>query len=53
MKHDGYRVMAAVSGDQVRIFTRNGHDWTQQFGYLAPAFRKLTILGRPRPEMRG
>lgn len=42
MKHDGYRALAAVAGDQVRVFTRNGHDWTQQFGYLTPALRKLT-----------
>src|SRR3569833_3712006 len=42
MKYDGYRAMAAVAGDKVRIFTRKGHDWTQQFGYLAPALAKLT-----------
>jgi bifunctional non-homologous end joining protein LigD len=42
MKYDGYRAVAAVAGDQVKIFTRNGHDWTQQFGYLAPALSKLT-----------
>jgi bifunctional non-homologous end joining protein LigD len=42
MKYDGYRAMAAVAGDQVRIFTRNGHDWTKQFGYLVPALSRLT-----------
>src|SRR3569833_1935025 len=42
MMNDGYRAMAAVAGDKVRIFTRNGHDWTQQFGFLAPALSKLT-----------
>jgi bifunctional non-homologous end joining protein LigD len=26
MKYDGYRAMAAIAGDQVRIYTRNGHD---------------------------
>ena len=42
MKYDGYRAMAAVADDQVRVFTRNGHDWTRQFGYLVPALSKLT-----------
>src|ERR1700712_4767217 len=42
MKYDGYRVQAAVAGDQVRLYTRNGHDWSQQFGYIAPTLSKLT-----------
>jgi bifunctional non-homologous end joining protein LigD len=42
MKHDGYRAMAAIAGDQVKIFTRRGHDWTRQFGFLVPALSKLT-----------
>jgi DNA ligase D-like protein (predicted ligase) len=42
MKYDGYRAMAAVAGGQVRIYTRRGHDWTAEFGYLVPAFSKLT-----------
>ena len=42
MKFDGYRMQAAVAGDQVRLYTRNGHDWTRQFGYVAPALAKLT-----------
>jgi bifunctional non-homologous end joining protein LigD len=42
MKFDGYRMQAAIAGDQVRLYTRNGHDWTRQFGYVAPALSKLT-----------
>lgn len=42
MKFDGYRMQAAIAGDQVRLYTRNGHDWTRQFGYVAPALAKLT-----------
>jgi len=42
MKFDGYRMQAAIAGDQVRLYTRNGHDWTRQFGYVAPALGKLT-----------
>ena len=42
MKYDGYRCQAAIAGDQVRLYTRNGHDWTKQFGYVAPALAGLT-----------
>src|SRR3569833_471485 len=42
MKYDGYRALAAIAGGTVRIFTRNGHDWTKQFGYLVPALSRLT-----------
>ena len=42
MKYDGYRMQAAIAGDQVRLYTRNGHDWTKQFGYVAPDLAKLT-----------
>lgn len=42
MKYDGYRATAAIAGDQVRIYTRNGHDWTRQFGYLVPALGGVT-----------
>ena len=42
MKFDGYRMQASIAGDQVRLYTREGHDWTRQFGYVAPALSKLT-----------
>lgn len=42
MKFDGYRMQAAIAGDQVRLYTRNGHDWTRQFGYVAPSLARLT-----------
>jgi len=42
MKFDGYRCEAAISGGQVRLYSRQGHDWTKQFGYVAPALAKLT-----------
>lgn len=42
IKFDGYRMQAAIAGDQVRLYTRNGHDWTRQFGYVAPALATLT-----------
>ncbi|MHA6297182.1 DNA ligase D [Devosia sp. CAU 1758] len=41
MKYDGYRCLAAVAGDNVRLYTRNGHDWTEQFGALVEPLQKL------------
>ncbi len=35
MKFDGYRLLARVDGDEVRLFTRNGHDWTSKLKSLA------------------
>ena len=31
LKLDGYRMQAHVRGGGVRLFTRNGHDWTDRF----------------------
>ncbi|MEQ1768346.1 MAG: DNA ligase D [Devosia sp.] len=42
MKFDGYRAIAAIAGDQVRIYTRNGNDWTEKFGALVKPLGKLT-----------
>lgn len=42
MKYDGYRCIAAVAGEKVRLHTRNGHDWTDKFGAIAPALATLT-----------
>lgn len=43
MKYDGYRCLAAVHGDSIRLFTRNGLDWTEQFGALIEPLQKLKI----------
>ena len=42
MKYDGYRCQAAIRGSEVRLYSRNGHDWTKQFSYVASALAKLT-----------
>jgi bifunctional non-homologous end joining protein LigD len=34
MKYDGYRCIAALGGGAVRLYTRNGHDWTARYGDL-------------------
>ncbi len=36
IKHDGYRLIVQREGKRVRLFTRNGHDWTESL----PAHRR-------------
>jgi bifunctional non-homologous end joining protein LigD len=43
MKFDGYRALAAASGDDVRIYTRNGKDWTDRFRAVARAIAALDL----------
>jgi ATP-dependent DNA ligase len=31
IKHDGYRLIVQRDGKRVRVFTRNGHDWTDRY----------------------
>tara|TARA_R110002124_G_scaffold114535_5_gene269185 strand:- start:7809 stop:10400 length:2592 start_codon:yes stop_codon:yes gene_type:complete len=42
MKYDGYRCQAAIAGDQVRLFTRTGKDWTEQFAAIVPPLSRIT-----------
>ena len=37
IKHDGFRMLVRRNGDGVRLFTRNGHDWTGRFPLIARA----------------
>jgi ATP-dependent DNA ligase len=30
MKHDGYRLIIQRAGNRVRLFTRNGYDWSDR-----------------------
>jgi len=41
IKFDGYRCEAAIASGQVRLYSRGGHDWTDKFGFVAPALAKL------------
>jgi bifunctional non-homologous end joining protein LigD len=43
IKYDGYRLLAAKAGDEVRLVTRGGHDWTTRFPIVAHAIRKLPV----------
>jgi bifunctional non-homologous end joining protein LigD len=42
MKYDGYRCLAAISGEQVRLYTRTGKDWSEQFKAIAPPLARIT-----------
>ena len=46
IKYDGYRAQVHLDGGKVRIFTRNGYDWTRRFSEIAGAFplRSSTIF---------
>ena len=37
IKHDGYRLIVQRDGKRVRLFTRNGHDWTYRYPLIAEA----------------
>ncbi|MHA6690651.1 DNA ligase D [Devosia sp. A449] len=42
MKYDGYRCQAAIAGDQVKLYTRTGKDWTEQFKAIVPPLTRIT-----------
>ncbi|WP_136637388.1 DNA ligase D [Pseudooceanicola onchidii] len=41
LKFDGYRALISLGRSGTRIFTRNGHDWSDRFASLLPAFDDL------------
>src|SRR5436309_13053866 len=43
VKLDGYRILAAIEGKRVRLFSRNGLDWTPRFKAIAGEFAKLRV----------
>lgn len=49
-KHDGYRLLARIEGGQVRLVTRNGHDWTARMPQVAQA---VAALGADRAWLDG
>ena len=45
LKFDGYRALVALGQGGPRIYTRNGHDWTDRFTVLAGGFDTLDCKG--------
>jgi bifunctional non-homologous end joining protein LigD len=40
IKHNGYRLIVVRDGARVRLFTRNGHDWTSRYPLIVEAALK-------------
>jgi ATP-dependent DNA ligase len=43
IKHDGFRFLAMRQGERVRVYSRNGHDWSKQLPAIAEAMRALPV----------
>ena len=41
IKHDGYRSQVVIEGGQVRIFSRNGYDWSDRYPSIVRAAANL------------
>ncbi len=43
IKFDGYRMLARIRDGEVRLFTRNGHDWTDRLPRQVKALQALKL----------
>jgi bifunctional non-homologous end joining protein LigD len=43
VKYDGYRVLIAIAGSKVKIYSRSGLDWTEKFPGIAEAAATLNL----------
>lgn len=43
VKYDGYRTQVINEDGSARVFTRNGHDWSDKFPHIATAAARLPI----------
>jgi bifunctional non-homologous end joining protein LigD len=43
IKHDGYRLIARKREGRVRLFTRNGFDWTDRYPLIREAAAALAL----------
>jgi bifunctional non-homologous end joining protein LigD len=41
VKQDGFRLIVSRDGDRVRLFTRNGYDWTSRYPLIVDAARRI------------
>jgi hypothetical protein len=56
IKHDGYRSQLVIERDQVRVFNRNGYDWSDRYPSIVRAAAKLpckseSLMVRPLSRM--
>jgi bifunctional non-homologous end joining protein LigD len=43
IKHDGFRFICRRDGERVRVFSRNGRDWTDRVPLIADALASLRV----------
>ena len=43
IKFDGYRLLARVEGKTVKLFTRNGHDWSHKLSNLVTGMTAMNL----------
>jgi bifunctional non-homologous end joining protein LigD len=43
IKHDGFRFICWRAGDRVRVFSRQGNDWTDRVSLIAQALQALRV----------
>ncbi|MDP8997900.1 MAG: DNA ligase D [Pseudomonadota bacterium] len=43
MKYDGYRLIVGAAGQNVKIYTRSGQDWSDKFSSLVSAIQSLNL----------
>src|ERR1700761_5107175 len=41
VKYDGYRLIVQREGKRVRLFTRNGYDWTARYPWIVESALKI------------
>lgn len=45
IKFDGYRILARIDNGEVKLLTRNGHDWTAKLPLQAKALAEMKLDG--------
>jgi bifunctional non-homologous end joining protein LigD len=43
IKHDGYRLIVRRDGNRVRLYTRNGYNWSHRFPLIVQAVTRLKV----------
>ena len=43
IKHDGYRMIARLTDDRVRLYTRRGFNWADRYPRIVEALRSLRV----------
>jgi bifunctional non-homologous end joining protein LigD len=43
IKFDGYRMLTRIDGASIRLYTRNGHDWSSKLPELVTEFKKMKL----------